>query len=75
MKPSRICDPSTVVDGDGVGDCGDVGAGVPALRSQLVRVMTRVRPEDLSEVEIAALLLVLVPALSRVIGGPAARFE
>jgi hypothetical protein len=41
------------------------------LRWELQQVMSRVRPEDLSAVEITALLAVLVPAHSRVIGGPA----
>jgi hypothetical protein len=45
----------------------------PLLRSELQQVMSRVRPEDLSAVEIAALLVVLAPAHSRVIGGPAGR--
>jgi hypothetical protein len=43
------------------------------LRWELVQVMSRVRPEDLSAVEIAALLVILTPAASRVIGGPAGR--
>ena len=38
-----------------------------------MQLMTRVRPDDLSAVEIAALLVLLAPALSRVVGGPAAR--
>jgi hypothetical protein len=45
----------------------------PLLRWELQQVMSRVRPEDLSAVEIAALLAVLAPAHSRVIGGPAGR--
>ncbi len=45
----------------------------PLLRCELLQVMSRVRPEDLSAVEIAALLAVLAPANSRVIGGPAGR--
>lgn len=47
----------------------------PHLRWELEQVMARVRPADLSVVEIAALLAVLVPAHSRVIGGPADRPE
>lgn len=43
----------------------------PHLRRELEQVMSRVRPHDLSVVEIAALLAILVPAHSRVIGGPA----
>jgi hypothetical protein len=42
------------------------------LRWELVQVMW-VRPKDLSAVEIAALLVILTPADSRVIGGPAGR--
>jgi hypothetical protein len=44
---------------------------LPLLRWELQQLMSRVRPEDLSAVEIAALLAVLAPAHSRVIGGPA----
>jgi hypothetical protein len=43
------------------------------LRWELVQIMSRVRPEDLSAVEIAALLAILIPADSRVIGRPAGR--
>jgi hypothetical protein len=43
------------------------------LRWELQQVMSRLRPEDLSVVEIAALLVILEPAHSRVIGGPAGR--
>jgi hypothetical protein len=43
----------------------------PHLRRELEQVMSRVRPDDLSVVEIAALLAILVPAHSRVVGGPA----
>jgi hypothetical protein len=43
------------------------------LRWELTQVMSRVRPEDLSVVEIAALLVILNPADVRVIGGPAGR--
>jgi len=46
---------------------------LPLLRRELQQVMSRVRPEDLSAAEIAALLAVLAPADSRVIGGPAGR--
>lgn len=42
-------------------------------RWELQQVMTRVRPQDLSAVEIAALLVILRPAHCRVIGGPASR--
>jgi hypothetical protein len=41
---------------------------MPHLRWELEQVMTRVRPEDLSGVEIAALLVIPRPAHSRVIG-------
>jgi hypothetical protein len=44
------------------------------LRWELQQVMARVRPDDLSAVEIAGLLAILIPAHSRVIGGgPAPR--
>ncbi len=43
------------------------------LRWELLQVMSRLRPEDLSVVEIAALLVILEPAHSRVVGGPASR--
>jgi hypothetical protein len=46
---------------------------LPHLRWELRQVMSRVRPEDLSAPEITALLGVLTPAHSRVIGGPASR--
>lgn len=45
----------------------------PHLRWELEEVMSRVRPHDLSIVEVAALLAILVPAHSRVIGRPADR--
>lgn len=44
---------------------------LPHLRWELQQVMSRVRPEDLSANEIAALLAILTPAHCRVIGGPA----
>jgi hypothetical protein len=46
---------------------------LPLLRWELQQVMSRVRPEDLSAAEIAALLAILMPAHSRVIGGPTGR--
>jgi hypothetical protein len=46
---------------------------LPHLRWELEQVMTRVCPQDLSTAEIAALLAILRPAHSRVIGGPASR--
>lgn len=46
---------------------------LPHLRWELQQVMSRVRPEDLSANEIAALLAILTPAHCRVIGGPAGR--
>lgn len=46
---------------------------VPHLRWELEQVMLRVRPQDLSAVEVAGLLAILRPAHSRVIGGPADR--
>jgi hypothetical protein len=46
---------------------------LPHLRWELDQVMSRVRPADLSAAEIAALLAILTPAHSRVIGGPASR--
>lgn len=45
----------------------------PHLRWELEEVMSRVRPDDLSIVEVAGLLAILVPAHSRVIGRPAGR--
>lgn len=45
----------------------------PHLRWELQQMMSRVRPDDLSVVETAALLAILVPAHRRVIGGPASR--
>lgn len=41
--------------------------------SELIRVMSRVQPDDLSAAEIAALLGILAPADSRVNGRPTAR--
>ncbi|MDT5335983.1 MAG: hypothetical protein QOD90_1488 [Mycobacterium sp.] len=43
------------------------------LRWELAQLMSRVRPDDLSAVEITALLLVLRPADSRVVGRPTTR--
>jgi hypothetical protein len=43
----------------------------PHLRWELQQVMARVRPDDLSAVEISKLLAILIPAHSRVINGPA----
>lgn len=43
------------------------------LRWELQQMMSRVRPDDLSVAEIVALLDILKPANSRVIGGPACR--
>jgi hypothetical protein len=43
------------------------------LRWELRQVMSRLRPEDLSVVEIAALLEILAPSHFRVVGGPAGR--
>jgi hypothetical protein len=63
-----------------VGDCITVGFNDVAtgrillslhLRLELQQMMSRVRPEDLSAAEIAALLDILTPADSRVVGGPA----
>ncbi len=44
-----------------------------SLRDELQQVMSRVRPDDLSTNEVAALLDVLRPANGRVVGGPANR--
>lgn len=41
---------------------------LPHLRWELEQVMSRVRPDDLSSQEITALLEILTPAHSRVIG-------
>jgi hypothetical protein len=46
---------------------------LPHLRWEIQQVMSRVRPDDLSAAEIAALLAILRPAHARVIGGPAGR--
>jgi len=43
------------------------------LRWELVQLMSRVRPEDLSAVEITALLVILRPADSRIFGRPKVR--
>jgi hypothetical protein len=51
----------------------DQNCVLPHLRWELEQVMSRVQPGDLSAAEIAALLAVLIPAHSRVIGGPASR--
>lgn len=64
--------------GDRIGaarECTRAGRTVflPHLRWELRQVMSRVRPEDLSAKEIAALLAILTPAHCRVIGGPASR--
>jgi hypothetical protein len=56
---------------------GDTKTGdtkiLPHLQWELKQVMSRVRPEDLSANEIAALLAILAPAHCRVIGGPTGR--
>jgi len=44
---------------------------LPLLRWELQQLMSRVRPGALSALALAALLAVLAPAHSRVIGGPA----
>lgn len=46
---------------------------LPHLRWELEQVMSRVRPDDLSAAEITALLAILTPAHSRVIGRPTGR--
>ena len=46
---------------------------LPVLLAELLEVMSRVRPGDLSAAEIAALLGILAPANSRAVGRPAAR--
>lgn len=51
----------------------DEGFRSSGLRGELQRVMSRVRPDDLSTNEVAALLDVLRPADCRVVGGPANR--
>ncbi len=43
------------------------------LRWELLQVMSRLRPDDLSVVEIAALLVILEPAHSRIVGRPTGR--
>lgn len=45
----------------------------PPLRRELLAVMSRVRPEDLSAAEITALLAIFRPAEARVVAGPAVR--
>ncbi|MDT5093356.1 MAG: hypothetical protein QOG37_1532 [Mycobacterium sp.] len=69
-KFSEVRDVVTEMTGAATADQSGV---LPHLRWELLQVMSRVRPEDLSAAEIAALLLVLTPAHSRVIGGPALR--
>ena len=51
----------------------DAGFRSSGLRDELQKVMSRVRPDDLSTNEVAALLDVLRPADCRVVGGPANR--
>lgn len=60
-------------DGVDYVEAGDPQNLLPHLQWQLHQVMSRVRPVDLSAAEIAALLDILGPAHSRVIGGPTAR--
>jgi hypothetical protein len=45
----------------------------PHLRWELQQIMSRVHPDDLSAAEITGLLAILIPAHSRVIGGPTGR--
>lgn len=45
----------------------------PHLRWELQQVMSQVHPDDLSAAEISGLLAILIPARSRVIGGPPGR--
>jgi hypothetical protein len=51
----------------------DLDSADPHLRWELQQVMSRVRPEDLSDTEVAALLAILRMAHCRVIGRPAGR--
>lgn len=61
------------------GTKSDVAAAPISLSSlrnlvwELKDVMSRIAPEDLSAAEISALLGILTPAQSRVVGRPAAR--
>jgi hypothetical protein len=64
-EPTQVGEPSVATR-----DFANAG---PHLRWELQQVMARVRPDDLSAVEIAGLLGILIPAHSRVIGGPAGR--
>jgi len=75
------CRPAARLSEQGISKVGDhINANPNTTRSEhhhvrweLEQVMTRVRPEDLSATEIAALLAILRPAHARVVGGPASR--
>lgn len=75
------CRPTMDIREQGISKVGDhINANPNTTRSEhhhvrweLEQVMTRVRPEDLSATEIAALLEILRPAHARVVGGPASR--
>jgi hypothetical protein len=74
-KFSEVKDRCLVVPDDDALDAGTASHRLLSshLRSRLQRVMTRVRPDDLSIAEIVALLDILTPADFRVVGGPASR--
>lgn len=46
---------------------------LPHLRRELEQVLSRVRPQDLSVVEVVGLLGILDSAHSRIVGGPTGR--
>jgi len=82
MDLESRCDPLFDKDFSEVGDrvtaaCSVVNSGagavMPHLWWELEQVMSRVRPQDLSAAEVAALLAILMPAHARVIGGPLGR--
>jgi hypothetical protein len=68
MSDSKISTAGELIAAD-----HDAAKTSPHLRWELQQVMSRVSPDDLSAAEISSLLAILVPAHSRVIGGPAGR--
>jgi hypothetical protein len=68
-----MLDSELAEEGEPIGADRDFVKTGPHLRWELQQVMSRVRPDDLSAAEISSLLAILIPAHSRVIGGPAGR--